>query len=154
MSNKYQAEALGLSTENSDVLPCHLNHSVQGRVAPLAVMQPPLLRSDRLIPEVVTLLETGQETGLLWVPVKALLGQNAGRRAMVEAADMGNNAECSSEGFINLGICPVGRVTAFSPGQHSFVFAFQADGTGVSNKSLTHHRRRARPAAMAGVLER
>ena len=45
-------------------------------------MRPTLLGLDRLIPEVVTLVDIGQETGLLWMPTKALLGQGAGRWAV------------------------------------------------------------------------
>ena len=78
MRNKNQAETWGLGVENHVVLPRYLNHSGQGRAAPLAVMRPTLLRPDRLILEIVTLGDIDQETGLLWVPAKALLGQSAG----------------------------------------------------------------------------
>src|SRR5271165_792195 len=40
----------------------------------------------------MTLVEIGQETGLLWMPAKALLGQSAGRRA-VEGEDPSQKAE-------------------------------------------------------------
>ena len=49
---------------------------------------------DRLILEVVPLLKIGQETGLLWMPSKSLLGQGAGRWA-VEGENASKKAEAS-----------------------------------------------------------
>ena len=72
----------------------------------------------------------------------------------VEGAGMGDKSKYLHKGCVDLGIYPISRVTAFSPGPPWLVFACQAGGTGISNKSLTRHRRRARPAAIAGVLER
>ena len=46
-------------------------------------------------------------------------------------------------------LCP-GVVAAYD----IWRFRRQAGGSGISNKSLTRQRRRARPAAIAGVLER
>src|SRR5262245_2318719 len=44
--------------------------------------------------KVVTLVEIGQETGLLWMPAKALLGQGAGRWT-VKAEEASEKAEVS-----------------------------------------------------------
>ena len=67
---------------------------------------------------------------------------------------MGDNSKYLPKGCVRLEICPISRVAAFSPGLLWLVFACQAGGSGISSKSLTRQRRRARPAAIAGVLER
>ena len=67
---------------------------------------------------------------------------------------MGDNSEYLGEGCIDLGMCRLKHAAVLSPSVPSFVFACQAGGSGISNKSLTGQRRRARPAAIAGVLER
>ena len=72
----------------------------------------------------------------------------------VGVAGMGDNSKCPSNGCIDLEDGHLKNAAAFWPGPLWLVSACQAGGSGISNKALTRHRRRARPAAIAGDLER
>jgi len=53
---------------------------------------------------------------------------------------MGDKSKYLPKGSVDLGICPISLVAAFSLGLSRLVFACQAGGTGISSKSLTRHR--------------
>ena len=72
----------------------------------------------------------------------------------VGVAGIGDKSKYLPKGCVDLGIYAVSDGAAFLPHPPWLVFACQTGGNGISNKSLTRHRRRARPAAIAGVLER
>ena len=67
---------------------------------------------------------------------------------------MGEKLKWADEGIKLVLTSPKRRYLAFSVAVPLPVFRRQAGGSGSSNNSLTRQRRRAKPAAIAGVLDR